>query len=143
MINIIQQSWGWTGLNAAEIIGTNKFGNMIVRDQSDHFWRICPEELSCEPIAETKDGLVELSRDEEFVVDWEMDQLIDIARDALGDPQSGYCYCLKVPAVLGGEYSAGNFGTIPIRELISFAGQAAEQIKDLPDGSKIEFKFID
>lgn len=143
MIDIILQFWGWTGLKPAEIIGTNSFGNMIVRDHSDRFWRICPEELSCEPIAENREKLVELSQDEEFVLDWEMHQLVDLARGALGDPEADQCYCLKIPAVLGGEYSAVNFGTISVSELISFAGRITEQIKDLPDGSKIDFKFVE
>ena len=61
----------------------------------------------------------------------------------LGKPGKDRCFCLKVPAILGGEYAIANIGVIDLDELISFSGDAASQIKDLPDGAQIRLKLVD
>ena len=105
------------------------------------FWRICPEELSCDRIAASADEYAELLRDEEFDVDWRMEALVDTAAEKLGPLAEGRCYCLKLPAVLGGAYDAANLGTNSLFELISFSGDMAEQIKDVPDGEAVTIKI--
>lgn len=56
MLDVIRNSWGWTGLEPSAIVATNDFGNVIVRHADGSFWRICPEELSCKSIARSDDG---------------------------------------------------------------------------------------
>lgn len=51
---------------------------------------------------------------------------------------SGVC-CFIQPAA----YEIDNIGTIRIGELIRFSGNVANQIKDLPPGSPVEFKIVD
>jgi hypothetical protein len=53
------------------------------------------------------------------------------------------CFCLKLPAVLGGPYAEENFGTISRRELIAFSGDIARQIKDVPDGGQFKLKIVE
>ena len=72
-----------------------------------------------------------------------MRPIVEAAYEKLGDPGNERCYCLKIPAILGGLYETDNIGTVQIVELISFAGDLAEQIDDLPDGAQVEFKFMD
>ncbi|WP_208728728.1 hypothetical protein [Leptospira selangorensis] len=55
----------------------------------------------------------------------------------------GRKYCLKVPGTLGGEYKLSNISVISFIELIQFSGDVALQIKDLPDGSKVQLKIED
>jgi len=64
-------------------------------------------------------------------------RLVDLAAAKLGPVPDDRCYCLKVPAVLGGQYEVSNFGTNSRNELISFSGDLAQQIKDLPDGAQV------
>ena len=56
VLNAIRESWAWTGLDAAAIAVTNQFGNVIFRASDGAFWRICPEELSCEMLARNEAG---------------------------------------------------------------------------------------
>ncbi|CAN5197387.1 hypothetical protein BH20ACI2_BH20ACI2_20960 [soil metagenome] len=72
-----------------------------------------------------------------------MSSLVDSAREKLGSPSDGQCYCLKLPAIVGGKYKASNFGLISIRELIAFSGEMAAQTADLPTGGSIQFKITD
>lgn len=70
-----------------------------------------------------------------------METLVTAAKRKLGELEEGRKYCLKKPAILGGEYSEENIGTVSQIEQIGFSGDIARQIHDLPDGTKIELKI--
>jgi hypothetical protein len=142
-LQAIRESWGWTGLDPAAVTATNAFGNVLVRATDGTHWRICPEELSCEVVAGSDTEFEALLASEDFQIDWQMTRLVEIAQAALGTVADDRCYCLKIPAVLGGKYDVANFGTISRRELVAFAGDIAEQIKDVPDGAKVKFTFTE
>jgi len=140
MIEVIRESWGWTGIQPSEIVEMNPFGNVIVRDKAGAYWRICPEELQCSVVAVDDIEYEAVMADPEFRVDWEMEKLVDLAIQHLGPLSEGSCYCLKAPCVLGGEYTIDNIGTINVGELLRFAGDVGYQIRDLSDGEQIRFK---
>jgi len=139
----ICESWGWKGIESAQVVRVNKFGNVIFVDQTGKYWRICPEELECAAIAESAASFERLLNDPEFLSDWEMARLVEMAEAKYGAQPVHRCFCLKTPGLLGGAYEIGNIGTIRIGELIRFSGDVANQIKDLPPGSQVEFKIVD
>lgn len=138
MITEINKAWDWKGFKAIEIILTNDFGNVIFRADKNEYWRICPEEISCEKIAESKSEFDKLLMNSEFIDDWEMTNLANIAKSELGELMENQKYCLKMPAVIGGKYEKSNIGKINFAELISFSGDLGFQIKDVKDGQKIK-----
>ncbi len=142
MLATVRKAWGWSGLNPAHVVTMNLFGNMIVRATDGSYWRICPEELSCQQVALNEAEFTTLRADEDFRTDWEMASLVELAREKHGPLPPGHCYCLKLPSVVGGTYEATNIATILLDELISFSGEVAEEIKDVPDGGQIQFKII-
>jgi hypothetical protein len=71
-----------------------------------------------------------------------MTRMVTMAEGKLGLLQKGRCYCFKISPVVGGKYDTANLAEISIKELISFSGHFAEQIKDVPDGGQIEIKLI-
>ena len=141
MLTEINKAWYWKGFSATEIVRTNDFGNVIFKTDKHEFWRICPEEVSCEKIAESESEFNRLSTDPEFVDDWEMTNLVEIARTELGELTENQKYCLKIPVAIGGEYEKSNIGKIDFVELISFSGDLGFQLKDLRDGQKIKLNI--
>jgi len=139
----IFEAWGWKGLESAEVVAVNKFGNVIFTDQAGKYWRICPEELECKVIADSAVSYERLLNDLEFKRDWEMTALVVVAEAKYGTQPVHRCFCLKMPSIFGGSYELENIGTIRIGELIRFSGDVANQIKDLPPGSKVELKIVD
>lgn len=137
LINEIRTAWGWAGIEPLEVVAENEFGNLIVKDMDGSYWRICPEDCSCRVVASTRQELDALLKDQVFLRDWHMSTLVDRAFAVLGVLAEGRKYCLKIPSVMGGEYSEVNFGTIGLNELIGASGHIARQVKDLPDGAKI------
>ncbi|MHB1158580.1 MAG: T6SS immunity protein Tdi1 domain-containing protein [Phycisphaerales bacterium] len=143
LIQVIDDAWGWLGVCPARIEATNMFGNVIFVADDGSCWRICPEELACKQIARNTEEFKNVWDDEEFQQDWRMDRLVALAEQHLGVLAQTKCYCLKVPAVLGGEYAIENIGAISRTELVSFAGHVAEQIKNIPEGGHIQFRFLE
>ena len=142
VLKAIIESWGWTGVLPVEFVGDNDFGNIIFKDHKGCYWRICPEELSCDMVAENKEGFKDLAKDDEFVEDWYMKVLVDKAKDKFGPLEQGRKYCLAVPGALGGAYDLDNIKTISFEELISFSSELAGKIKDLPEGSQIKINWV-
>ena len=142
MVDTIRQAWSWTGLNPAEVIETNAFGNLLVKAVDGSIWRICPESLTCEKIAADLAGLEKLRGDKDFLLDWEMTRLVALANNKLGTTKQGRCYCFKLVPALGGKYDSDNLAEIPLEQLIAFSGDLAEQIKDVPDGGQIKIDWI-
>jgi len=143
IIQVIEESWGWVGINPIEVVGENDFGNLMIKDSSGSYWRMCPEDLYCEVIANNREELDILSTSQEFLEDWYMQPLVEQVNEHLGPLTNELKYCLVTPSVLGGEYAISNIKTAPLRELIRLSGHVAKQIKDLPDGGKIQLKVID
>jgi hypothetical protein len=143
MMAWIMSAWGWKGVQPAELVMQNAFGNVVFKDRNGLYWRICPEALSCDVIASSEAEFEQLCRDDEFALDWRMERLIRLAEAELGPVPAERCYCLKIPAVFGGTYTAENLGTLSRQELIASSGHLAEQIEHLPDGSKIRLRVAD
>ena len=140
MISIINKAWNWKGFNATKIIRSNEFGNVIFKSDVNEYWRICPEEVYCERISKSDSEYDKISSDPKFIEDWEMIDLVEIARAELGELEENKKYCLKIPSIIGGEYNKTNFGIINFQELILFSGDLGFQIKDLKDGQKIKIE---
>jgi hypothetical protein len=143
LINDIEKAWGWTGIQPTQVVGENDFGNLMIKDNQDQFWRLCPEDLYCKVVAKNRSELDELSQNKEFLHDWYMTSLVEQAKTQLGLLRPGFKYCLKTPGVLGGEYGGSNLETIALCELVAASGYIAREIVDLPDGAQVRLKITD
>ncbi|MEO9533696.1 MAG: T6SS immunity protein Tdi1 domain-containing protein [Crocinitomicaceae bacterium] len=138
MLKKIAESWNWMGIDPVELISENKFGNVIFKNSDGSYWRIIPEELHCYQIANDLKELKKVQRTTEFIEDWDMTKIVELAESSHGKLKPGYKYYLVIPSVLGGEYSSENIRSVPFEEVIGVSGELGNQIKDLPDGAKIK-----
>ena len=138
LVACIRENWGWVGIDPVAVVDRNDFGNVLVRDVGGRIWWIRPELLSCEVVAKTEAEYARLRADPEFVLDWEMRRLVQIARAKVGALEAGRCYSFKIPTALGAPYEAENMATLNTEELIKFSGYVANEIRDLPDGTPVE-----
>jgi hypothetical protein len=100
MIEEIAEAWGWVGIKPKEIVGENAFGNLLIKDTAGKYWRLCPEEISCQVVANDDKEFETLCKDEEFLLDWTMEKLVNEAKRKLGPLTEGRKYCLKIPAMV-------------------------------------------
>jgi hypothetical protein len=82
LLDTIRTAWGFTGLDPSSIVDENAFGNLLVEDTTGRIWRLCPEELSCNPVASSARELEELRASPDFVIDWEMQRLVSLPRQS-------------------------------------------------------------
>ena len=141
--DIINDSWGWTGIKAVDVIEENDFGNLIIKDMAGKYWRLCPEDIYCKIVAENRNKLDSLFVDSDFLIDWSMESLVSEAKTKFGPLQPGKKFHFVVPAILGGEYIAENICTVTQVEQIKVSGQIGKQIDKLPDGSEVLLKIVD
>ena len=127
LCDAVASAWEWKGLVPERIVDQNDFGNVIVAACDGQYWRICPEELDCAPIAENRAQYERVRADPQFDLDWLSIKFVEAAKAKLGALPVGRCYCLKIPTVLGGSYTPDNFGINLRTELILFAGDLAKQ----------------
>lgn len=138
----VKESWGWVGIDPVEIIDENEFGNLILRDSDGRFWRLCPEDVYCNIIAENTEEYNELVKDKKFNEDWFMESIVAEAKKRLGPLKHGYKYYLVIPGVFDGDYEGENIQSVPFYEVIRYSGDIGRQIKDLPEGSKVDLKVV-
>lgn len=143
IVEEIKESWGWVGIEPVEVVGENDFGNLMIKDTAGKYWRLCPEDVYCEVVAENREELDALSTDQEFLEDWYMETLVEVAKDNLGPLEESRKFYLVIPGALGGEYGINNIKTAPLVEIIRYSGDVGKQIKDLPDGAQVKLKIID
>jgi hypothetical protein len=67
IIDDIRAAWGWTGIVPVEIVGESDFGNLMIKDTEGRYWRLCPEDLTCQVVAQTSAELNVLAADENFL----------------------------------------------------------------------------
>jgi hypothetical protein len=120
-----------------QVLAVNSMGNCFIKCINDHYWRVCPEELSATLIAKTEQEVQVVFDDSDFKEDWQLLGLIDLAEEHLGKLNKDECYVMIKPAVIGGEYSVNNLRIGSIYEYLSLTGDMAFQIKDLKDGDEV------
>ena len=143
LVDEIRQSWSWVGLDPVEVVGENDFGNLMVKDAEGKYWRLCPEDCSCSVVAASRQELDALSTNQEFLHDWYMRALVELAREKCGPLSEDRKYCLKIPGLLGGEYGGDNIATAPLVELVRISGDIAKQTHGLPNGAAVKLKVVD
>lgn len=143
LVEEIRQAWGWIGIDPVEVVGENDFGNLIIKDVEGKYWRLCPEDCYCQVVASNRQELDSLSCNQDFLEDWYMQALVDLASEKLGSLPEGRKYCLKIPGFLGGEYGGDNLATAPLIELVRLSGDIAQQTHNLPPGTSIQLRFVD
>ncbi|HXA46532.1 MAG TPA: T6SS immunity protein Tdi1 domain-containing protein [Burkholderiaceae bacterium] len=143
IVAVIKESWGWTGIDPVEVVRENEFGNLIIRDIAGKYWRLCPEDVYCKVIANNQHELDEFYRHEEFLLDWNMTKLTELALGRYGELAPNRKFHLAIPGVLGGKYDLSNIRPVSFEDQIRFAGDIAMQINDLPDGSQIKLNVIE
>lgn len=47
IIEKIISSWGWIGIEPDKVVAENDFGNLIIKDVYQQYWRLCPEDVYC------------------------------------------------------------------------------------------------
>jgi len=82
--------------------------------------------------------------DPDGVDEWFLPPLVEQLHEAGKRPGPGECYAFTIlPVFAEGKYEIGNMNVVPVREQLICAATIHEQIKNVPDGGKVQFKIVD
>jgi len=136
----LTEDWTW-------LIGTNKtpiivsaIGDMFLKDVNGKIYWLDVGQGKCELVADRLEDFEEKLKNIEQVNEWFMIDLTTALRLSK-ELKDGQLYSYKKLPVIGGDYTVDNFEPIDIEVHFCFAGQIQKQIKDLPDGTKVNVKF--
>jgi hypothetical protein len=138
----VKDAWGWIDFNPVDVVSENEFGNLILKDDKDHFWRLCPEDVYCEVVAKSIEEYNDLIEDDDFLDDWFMPEMVDEAKKKLGELDESSKYYMVTPGILGGEYGGRNIKITTLAKTIRFSGDLGKQVKDLSDGADVKINDI-
>jgi hypothetical protein len=139
----LTEDWTW-------LIGTNKkvvlvsaIGDMFLAGDNGNIFWLDVGQGKLEMVAADKKEFEQKLTNVEQVNEWFM---IDLTTQLLHSDKKlkdGQLYSYKKLPVIGGDYSVDNFDPTDLEVHFGFAAQIHQQIKDLPDGTKVNIKFVD
>jgi len=138
----ILEDWKWLIGSSLPILITSVGDAFLQNESGEIFWLITGS-AEFEKVADTPDEFKSKLEDNEIVHEW---FLIPVVAQLKGQGillESGKLYGFKKLPVLGGQYEADNFELTDIEVHFAMSGQMNYQIKDLPDGTKVNFELTE
>lgn len=132
--------WNWLLPPEFSVWLMNRYGDLflILPDGSVNMLDIGAGLLT--KLAENRDDFARLIDEDDNAEDWLTIPLVDqlVAAGVLLKP--GECYSFLIPPLLGGNYTIENTVILPITEHYGVYGSYHEQLRGVPDGTKVVIK---
>jgi hypothetical protein len=136
----ILSCWRWRVPMVKSIIMVSCLGDLFLIGEDNAVYWLKTDCGDLIKAAETLDEFLEFLNDEEKVDNWFLPELINELIEAGKIIKENEVYSYKILPVIGGEYNVDNIEPTDISVHFAMSGQICEQIKDLPDGTKVRIK---
>lgn len=133
----ILEAWKWIIPEESKLVLVSSIGDMFIETASKEIHWLQVDSRKLEKIAKNMDEFYPLLYDQNVSREWFMFELVQKIKDSGLILEPGMLYSYKKLPILGGEYSPCNFDLCDIEVHFDIFGQIHRQIKDLPDGTKI------
>lgn len=131
------EDWRWLVGQDKTPIMVSSIGDIFLMDKTGKIYWLNVGEGSITAVADDVQGFKEKLQNREQVNEWFMIELVAALKVAGLELRQGEVYSYKKLPVLGGDYSVDNFEKTLVEVHFSFSGQIHEQVKNLPEGTKI------
>jgi hypothetical protein len=141
MSESLTDDWTWLIGTDKKVILISIIGDMFLANQNGSIFWLDVGQGKVEMVADDQTEFERKLTDVEQVNEWFM---IDLSSQLLSGMKlkPGELYSYKQLPILGGDYVTENFEPTSMAVHFSFAGQIHNQIKDLPEGTRVnEVKF--
>jgi hypothetical protein len=137
------QFWRWLIPASRTLLFATALGDLFLTDADGQVFWLDVGSGRLQQIAANEAEFERAARDPENISLWFGAVLVDELRAAGRVLGPGECYCfLKLP-LLGGEYEPDNFRVYDVVTHFRVWGPIHEQLRDLPDGTTIEFEVVE
>jgi len=135
--------WIWLIGNDKEPIIISSIGDMFLKDNNGKIYWLNVGEGLLDFVSDNIDDFKSKLKENSQVDEWFMIELVQQIKESGLELVNGKLYGYKKLPAIGGDYIPENFELTDLEVHFSLAGQIHKQIKDLPDGTKVNFKVID
>ena len=144
-------AWNWLIPGPWEtVICCSLFGAVFLETaKRDVFWLDCPtgEVTRVAESAEAFRTYLNGPRDDawrEQIDEWFLTDFVQRLRDAGKRPGPGECYGFTIPPIFReGKYEVGNIFFPSAREWLTLTALLHKQLRDVPDGVRVQIKVVD
>jgi hypothetical protein len=139
-IEDILSCWMWKVTDMKAVAVMSVLGDLFLVGKDDAVYWLQTDNGDLTKVAEDLAQFEQYLNDEEKIDLWFLPLLVEklITSGKILNENEVYSY-KKLP-VIGGEYSVENIDPADISVHLAFSGQICEQIKDLPDGTKVNIE---
>ncbi len=139
----ILKTWHWLLPAEFTLWFMNRFGGLFIVTNDGSIYLLQMDDGEFNKIANSKDAFSNLIDEDNNANEWLYIPLVDklVSNDVY--LKDGECYGFLKPPVIGGDYVPENVKPISVADYVGYLGSFYEHIKDLPDGTKVEFKITE
>ncbi len=140
-IKDILSCWHWCLADMNAIVMMSCIGDLfLLGDDKSVYW-LQTDSGTLTKVSDSIEQFQQYLIEEDKLDNWLLPSLVQQLTDAGKLLKENEVYSYLKPPFLGGAYSVENLQPTDISVHFAFTGQICEQIKDLPDGTKINIKF--
>jgi hypothetical protein len=133
-------SWAWLVPPQFTIWLTNRFGDLFMVLDDDSVSMLDVGSGSLQRLADNRDHFSDLIDQDDNANNWLMIPLVDKLVEGGIQIGPGECYSYVQLPVLGGDYTVQNTRVVSLAQHYKAFGPIHQQIKDLPDGTRVTFR---
>ena len=135
--------WKWLIGESMLPITVTSIGDMFLQDADESIYWLVTGSAELTKVADSYDEFQNKLNNEELTNEWFLIPLVIDLKNAGLELEQGKLYGFKQLPVLGGEYTPSNFELTDIEVHCALTGQINYKIKDLPDGTKVNFEITE
>jgi hypothetical protein len=139
----LRENWKWLIADMTQVLIISKLGDMFLQGKNEAIYWLDTGAGLLTQIAGSINEFDSLLKEDDNINEWFLPHLIDELEDNGQMLAKNQVYSFVKPPAIGGEYVAGNVKATDISVHFAFTGQIFEQIKDLPNGTKVDIKLVD
>ena len=141
IVEDVLSCWQWriSAMNA--IVAITCWGDIFFTGDENGVYWLQTDWGALTKVADSIEQFQQHLNDEEKVDEWFLPLLVEKLLAAGKVLEDNEVYSFKKLPVIGGEYSVDNIEPVEMSVHFAVTGQLYDQIKDLPDGTKVDVRF--
>lgn len=140
-IDDILSCWQWRLTDMHSVVTISCLGDIFLIGHDSAVYWLQTDSGDLTKVAATLEQYQKFLANEEKIDNWFLPLLIEKLIAAGKTLKDNEVYSYKILPAIGGEYSVDNIEPTDMSVHFAFSGQICEQIKDLPDGTKVNIKY--
>jgi hypothetical protein len=137
----ILSCWQWRLTDIQAVLAVSVLGDIFLLGNDAAVYWLQTDTGELTKVAETLKQYQQFLSDEEKIDEWFLPLLVEKLLAVGKTLKENEVYSYKKPPFLGGDYSVDNIAPADMSVHFTFSGQIYEQVKDLPDGTKVNIKY--